>query len=128
MRVDSKLVKSNLEMFLNISDIYFTKNQHVCVEKILKKHIYFLYTSLVIIKHVFVCTLLQSQYRLVYCLSFPHLTKPLNPTCSYITSTTCTNNFQGVNHDTHYRVQKLQGKNKDISYIVIIDSKYFTIS
>ena len=107
-------------MFLNISDIYFTKNQHVRVETILKKHIYFLYTSLVIMKQVFIWTLLQSQYRLVYCLSFPHLTKPLNPTC--------TNNFQGVNHDTHYRVQKLQGKNKDIIYIVIIDSKYFTIS
>ena len=37
------------------------------------------FTSLIIIKHVFIWTSLQSQYRLVYCPSFPHLTKPLNP-------------------------------------------------
>ena len=75
-------------------------------------------------KHVFIWTSLQSQYRLVYCPSFPHLTKPLNP----ISSSTFTINFKGINHDTYQRVHKLQGKNKDIIYIVIIDSKYFTIS
>ena len=83
-------------MFLNISDINFTKNQHVRVETILKKHIYFLYTSLVIMKHVFIWTLLQSQYRLVFCLSFPHLTKPLNPTCSYIICYTGTAEGEGL--------------------------------